>query len=359
MAEEDVAGALIAALGAQGEHIDDGRFTLDATKAQAKLREYQLGDPHGYLLLLVEAAWLGTRDRDPGRRARIDIECGVTTTVVFDSPSFTSQALGNLFGVALGDATGLGGDRQATRVLQLIGLAANSALALEPRRLSIEVVAPDGRIHRAEITVDGIEVTTLEQSAPVPEVRFVFEGTRLGNLGAGEITTTRPTAERALVSTRCRLSSFEIRVDGKRVSLGPKVEFDGKGEREVVLLGEDRIGTLGFEPEFGVAKARVINRGVEVEPIRLRGPDGLLAVIEVDLPMDLSRSQLLKDAALEAVMAAIQAAIARLPNQNRPINWRAVRTGDGAMFVVLGLIVAGAVGLAALLVLAVQMLASG
>jgi hypothetical protein len=42
--------------------IDEGAFTLDPAVALAKLRSHQLSDPHAYVLLLVEAAYLAAAD---------------------------------------------------------------------------------------------------------------------------------------------------------------------------------------------------------------------------------------------------------------------------------------------------------
>ena len=319
---DDVAGELIAALGSEGEYVDDGVFTLDAAKAQAKLREYQLLDPHGYLLLLVEAAWLATRDRGPDRRARIAIDTGATTRVVFDAISLPKQGLANLFGVAIGDATGLDGDPTRTRVLQLLGLAANSALALEPREIWIEAQDEAGRMLRAKVGEAGVEVEVRDvDPSPIHEVCFELRGHRLG--------MDRPAKEREVVSARCQHSKLEIRLDDQRVSRGWDADIDPEqGPSGPVTLSGAVIGAAGYCAGFDDPQAFIVNRGVTVETLRPPGPAGLVAVVEVDLPMDLSRSQLQRGREYEAVERAIKAALRGLPSTRIRFNWSAIKTGD-------------------------------
>jgi hypothetical protein len=57
-----VAGSLIAALEQGGELVEAGEFSIDAAQALVKLRDYQLVDPHGWVLLLIEAAVLAGQD---------------------------------------------------------------------------------------------------------------------------------------------------------------------------------------------------------------------------------------------------------------------------------------------------------
>ena len=335
---DDVAGSLIAALGSEGEYIDDGVFTLDAVKAQAKLREYQLSDPHGYVLLLVEAAWLATRDRGPDRRARIAISAGATTRVVFDAISLPERGLANLFGVAIGDTSGLDADVTQIRVLQLLGLAANSALALEPRALTIEAQDEAGRTLRASVTADGVELEVVDaEPSPVREVQFVFRGSRLA--------LDRMEKEQELVRARCKYSALEIRLDGERVSRGWGADIDPEqGPNGPVKLAGVEIGAAGYCVGFDEPRAFIVNRGVTVETLRPPGQAGLVAVVEVDLAMDLSRSQLQRGAEYDAIERAIQDALRGLPSARIRFNWSAIRTGDSRIvvfFVVFALIFVG------------------
>ena len=52
------AAELIAGLQSDAEFDSDGGFSLDREKAREKMRQFQLADPHRYVLLLVEAAVL-------------------------------------------------------------------------------------------------------------------------------------------------------------------------------------------------------------------------------------------------------------------------------------------------------------
>jgi hypothetical protein len=297
---DGVAGSLIDALAKQGEHYDEGGFTMDPAVALAKLREHQLADLHGYVLLLVEAAWIAG-DSEHG----VHINTGATTTAAFDGVTLEAAALRELFTAALASLHRVEGEElRRRRVLQLLALAANSALRLVPLAITIDARDASGKVWRARIDPSG-ELTV----EPGPQlghaaIRFSLQGGGLLGLG-------RPAAERNLLVERCRCSSFLIFVDGRRISHGPGILIRRGHQRPIRLDGRE-IGLAGHGADLLAPPTHIaVNRGVSVKIPGIPGPLGIVSVVEVDLPMDLSRQQLLLGPELEAVEQAIRKAVAK------------------------------------------------
>jgi hypothetical protein len=297
VSDDDVAQSLIADLANDGEHVDDGTFTLDAAGAVRKLREHQLGDPHGYLLLLVEAAWLAAEKLD---RATVRIVPGQTTSISFSGISLEPDSLRELFQTALGRFDRLEGEAlRRARVLQLLGLAANNALALEPKQITIDASNEHGECHRVSIDPSGTLTVEPGGSAPPCWVRFVFRGP----LFPPGIWLFRMEKERKVLE-RCRYTRLAVLLDGDLIS-----QQWYRPRSVPVMLDGREIGCI-HSPGGGVTDTWIVNRGIaSTDPYcRWRG---LEVVVEVDLPMDLSRAQLLQGAQLEAVRQAIRDAKTR------------------------------------------------
>lgn len=337
---EDVASALIEGLADEGEYVDDGGFTLDPAAALAKLRAHQLDDPHAYLLLLVEAAWLAGHRRSEGG-ARISL--GSTTSVTFRGLALAHGVLPDVFTVALvGNVDALEGDaRTQARILQLLGLAANAALALEPKQLVITAIDAERRATRVTVTPAGtltVEEPTDETMQP-GTVQFSLHGSGLGR--------KRNQAELALLRERCRHTTLPIWVDEELLSRGLAVDLKVQpgarvGEAAALIQTDVRyrgevIGVAGHTTDPSASPQVVfVNRGVAiVEPLRERG-GGLQAVVEIDLPVDLSRKQLVEGAELEAIRFGIRAAVTRLAPPAEPP--RPAKPSSAGPFVVAGVI---------------------
>jgi hypothetical protein len=312
--EDDVAKTLTAALADEGEHVDDGTFTLDAAGAYRKLREHQLANPHGYVLLLVEAAWLAA---DPLDQGVIRIVPGQTTTISFSGVALEPDSLGELFQAALGRFNQLEGEAlRRARILQLLGLAANNALALGPKQIHptlrgrsallrsgiiIEASNAKGDCHRVSIDPSGALTLEPVGSRQPCRVRFVFSGPLLDVFGG------RMTAERQLLE-RCRHTRLAVFVDDELVS--QKADIDGEGGIAVpVMLDGRKIGLV--RSRDGSRATWIVNRGVAISDPPTR-QSRMQAIVEVDLPMDLSRAQLLQGPELEAVRQAIREAQAQV-----------------------------------------------
>ena len=321
MSDDDVAQSLIASLAQQGQHVDDGGFTLDPSAAYRKLREHQLDDPHRYVLLLVEAAWLAAEDLD---NAQLRIELGAASLAgsasVFDFQGLPLErgSLQHLFAAALGGTGKLQGEAlRRARILQLLGLAANAALALQPKRLILE--SSDAHGHRERLRIEPDGQLTLEPGKPSAPgwVRFMFCGPMLSR--------ARSQRERALLDRHCRYTRLAIHVDHHLISQRTDVDLDrgvdahtGNPITAPVMLDGRAIGIIGpHRNPHASTNTWIVSRGVAIADPSSATP-GLQAVIELDLPLDLSRKRLQQGPKLDAVRAAIHDARARVAEPAAP-----------------------------------------
>lgn len=310
-ASEDVASSLIEALAGGGEHVDDGVFTLDPAKARQKLREYQLAEPLAYVLLLVEAAHIADTRSTPSR-PRIDFGLGSTTRASFRGVVLSDEQLCNPFSAVFRGSNDLAGDELVrTRVLQLLGLAANAALAAGAERLEIQNTDAEKRSRCVTIDRNGETQLELREStdASVPGhtvFRFVGGGLQIG----------RAAKELALLQAHCELASIPITVDGERIDAGQKAAFAGFRRVQTTSIAIDDHGIVGTAARLGAepAKALILTRSVLAETIELENcRPGFIAVVDVDLRKDLSQRRVLRDEQFEPVLGAILRAEERLP----------------------------------------------
>jgi len=297
-----VAGQLIDALTREARFVDDGSFTLDPSKAREKLREYQLVNAHGYILLLVESAWIA------GASA-IDISCGRTSVAEFAGVSLTRAQLENVFTSVFLDTSELSGEPlAAARIQQLLGIAANAALSLGPERIEIDNVDGEGRLNRMTVSTDGsyaCERVGEGGSQDTPgRTRFVVSD-------ASE--TDRDDHEVALIRERCRYASFAVNLYGQRMSAGPRRALLGLRTERIRLDDGTVIGLAGRRPEREPGKLLLLTRGVWSETITLDDArPGFVAVADADLRKDLSQRGVLRGEAFDTVIRAVMRAHAQV-----------------------------------------------
>ena len=346
----DVASGLIDALRGEAEAVDSGAFTLDPAAALRKLRAHQLDDPHAYVLLLVEAAWLAGRGRPEGG---VEVELGRTTVAEFRGLALAPDLLPNLFTAALAgprpsEGEGEGEAVTRARVLQLLGLAANAAMALAPEAVVVESSSSAGEVTRVRLAADGAPTIEIgaERGVWAPgRIRFELHRRRGSD--------RRNQAERALLRERCRYTSLPVRIDGLLASVGPAGDLvdagkpkPGAGPTRTSIGGEGAaIGVAGHTRDRAAeAGAWIVNRGVGLREPLDRFRVGVRAIVEVDLPVDLSRKQLLASPELDAIRADIRVAVERLAPPKRPAPPEPKRSF--ALVLVLAVFVLAVIGLA-------------
>lgn len=222
------ADELIAGLATDAQFDSDGSFSLDREKAREKMRQFQLADPHRYVLLLVEAAVL--------RGA---------TTIVFDIDADDMQMrfdaalswadLDELYGALFINRT-----TDEIRARRELALACNAVMALNPRWVRIESFTraeEGGGAGAAQGMLSGIgaelrsdskdEITKLDK--PTREFEdmphtwtsiHVKERFRPGLLVRFLRDMGGSIPEEQLLRSRCQHAATSITLDGVRISEG-------------------------------------------------------------------------------------------------------------------------------------------
>lgn len=294
----DVTRSLVAELERGGELVDHGVFSIDANQALAKLRDHQLSDPHAWILLAIEAGVLAGAERvEVSGEGELVIELGLVEL----HPDELEQLYAWVFAEIDGSLDAR--ERGRRRALQQLALACNTALGRQPDALILESYDGEGRGARL----------TLTPARPLGELERDVVGPPGARMHAKGLAGAR---ERELVRERCGPTTHDIRLGHERVSRGPGALIVG---HELEAAREQ----LGFTPSprtrpFVDARGQTIGRwgnayqvdaypslaivcnGVMVERIDLRSPllgpldhelDGnFVAVVERDLPRDLSQS---------------------------------------------------------------------
>jgi hypothetical protein len=309
-----------------------GGFSIDPEKAREKLRQYQLADPHRYVLLLVEAA----------------VSCGASKLefeidsddlhLRFDGAHFRYEQLENIYGSLFASVGEVAVDERARlRGLRQLAFAINSAMALNPRfvrvvsvhedrtgtRLELRPDAPD-RIERLAASNEhtpGNWIHVKDRFRPGLVVQF-FRSIR-GNL-----------AEVQLLREHCRWSRTPVLVNHEQIS-GP-MEFKREHWTSIEVLDPPEGGARIGQAVLGLVRAKhsglaepsavLLANGVMIERVSVPGGVPGFAAI-VDSPRfgkDVSQTKLLRDEDFELVMQAILAA------QGRTLHRLAERCAAGA-----------------------------
>ncbi len=336
---EPIAGQLIAELERGGQLVDEGDFTLDASKAFERLRDQQIADPREYILRLVEAAALAGADPIVLERSMGGLELELGPLVL------RRDDLEQLY-AALLRSDGDGSQRQRGRVLQQLALAVLAGLRLELRSIEIESVDAAGAGVLLEATPEQPlgQLEVIERGQPGSRVRVRRS---LASVGA----SLEWLGELELVHQRCRLAGRRISIDERWVSSGWSSSLAAfAGEHEQVCKGcrfairdaEGRqIGVAGVRSSVAMsakagrsgagvrlassgAGARLASSGagarlalhsngvlLERLPLDSLGPrahEGFIALLDLDLPKDLAHNRVRRGPELDELLQAVERA---------------------------------------------------
>lgn len=182
--------------------VEEGNFRLDWTRALDKVKRFQLTDPHRYVLELAQCAIAGGATKIEVRTDSDDV------VVSYDAPIHERAHLQQLFDYLFSQ------DRKFAALKQL-ALAVNSALALEPRFITVD--SADGESgHRLRLTSH-----TDAAIEPLAD-EHMLRGTRVHVRDRltwkilVEFFRTR-TAEGKHLAEGCALAPIPVLLDGKDV----------------------------------------------------------------------------------------------------------------------------------------------
>jgi hypothetical protein len=309
----DVAERLIASLEAEAEIVDHGEFTIDQAKAREKLRDYQLADPHAWVLLVVElAALLGAR------AVYFDYTQPDRTQIRFRSGAFAREQLAEPLSGVFAATEGAGEAERARRsAWQKLAIAINALLG---RATRIELACLDGQGKGPRMTWTGdpegaVVLDELERDAEHAGNHLIVVLDGRGDVGH------HVERETALLRRACRCSPLLVMAGSEKLSHGWKAVFDPERKRDddeeppaitTLTIRDDEFRAIGLAAQTSSrtnARLRVQANGVFAEDIELEGcRRGFLANAELDLARDLAQSQVLRDAAFERMLRYVRAA---------------------------------------------------
>ena len=236
--------------GRQGaQEVDRGSFRLDWERALDKIKDFQLADPHAYVLELVQAAVAGDA-------TAIEVSTDADDVVLsFDGQPYSEHDLQHLFDNLFAQGP------QATRLRQM-ALGINAALALKPRFITVD--SGDGqRGHRLLLTdLQQISITPLG-----PELALAGTRVHVRDRASWKVLSRamrRESAEGALLAQRCPQLPVPLLLNGhdlRRPLAGQALarhEFDRAGVSGALQLLDPR----GVQPELWLCL-----NGVRVEPL--------------------------------------------------------------------------------------------
>lgn len=300
---------LIDSLRGEGVRAEPGEFTLDRKVALEKLEKYQLVDPQGYVLELVQAARL---------KGATYIDFDIDTDDMrmrFDGRPFTGPELKEVYGSVFRSERD-----DDTRALQQLALGLNGARGLRPRWIRVESGA-GGELSRLQIRgrrgVDRITQTQQEPST-LPEGRAVVTEIHVkGRLRLAlirrffaNLATVLP--EQLTLHERCRFASFEIRLNGHPISHG--LTLPTAAGREPID-GEGIQGEAGLTAGLHPPRVHWVLHGALIctEELPEQGGEGFEAVVEVNgLRKDVSQANVVHDEQYTAALHRVRVAWAKL-----------------------------------------------
>lgn len=271
-------------LRAEGTLVARGEFELDRQKAREKLGEFQLADPHHYVLELVIAGHL--LGADP---IRVDVHTN-ELEVVLENVSLTTEALEHLYDRAFSDRT----DRRS-RGMWHLALGLTAVEGLHPQEVCVRSIAAGQRsVLRQFDAADELEVQPDESGREALEIH-VREPFRPAHIIEFFERQAHRLPEQVALRTRCRHSSRAVYLDGDRVSRG--MQLPEQVRNRVAFQTPLEHGVVGLIPNRDEVVVEILQHGLKVTehrlPARLCGAH--LVVETTRLTKDLSRDSFVRN----------------------------------------------------------------
>lgn len=328
---EEVSEALVAGFEAEGELVDEGAFTIDREAALAKLRSFQLAEPQAFLLAWVEAAVLAKVDavRITSVGTRLCVELGRRAL----APELLTGLLEGLADFRKPE----GVDANTARVLELLAIGCLAASGLAGRNLLVESFDEAG------------EGGALEIDAEHPFGRWIAVS---GDPGLRAKVDVEHGEALDLLRERCRISRVPILLDEEKISNEPDRAVVSEAGRAGLVIAFCRLRAIrGSTLPYGAAartleaedpaRVTLICNGVRMASVELQGAaPGFFAIVDLDLPRDLSRDKLRESPELEALLAELREVDAQLqagrgtevPPKPLPRPWHGCASMIGTFF---------------------------
>lgn len=272
-----------------------GRFTLDAAKAREKMKQYQLTDPHLYVLQVLQGA-IASGATFAHVKTDAD-DCWVR----HDGRPLSAEQLGALFHSLFAS------DRDVdARPLRELAIGLNALTGLNPSSVRLECW--DGAAGAALTLRDGTESVQPLAACPWPEggagvhlhVRQRHSWRTLARFFTGQ-------PEAAAVRNSCRWSPVPITVNGERVNaepdLGPHVlvrDLEGPGFRARLVVPQAPADSSTVDVVLN--GVRMPRKELKPVPLEVRA-----VVWATGLTKNASQSDVVDDAAWKGLATSLRA----------------------------------------------------
>lgn len=275
--------ALIAGLETGATLVDTGRFSVDWPRAVQMMGSRALGDPAEWLALVVQSGVLlgaGMVDIRFGKK-----ECEVD----FKEVAMSLSELSDLWSMLDQES-----DTPRRSALYKLALAFATLLTHGAERLEVEV---PGHLAVYSEAAHTTHETTMQECRT--RLRVVF-----GN-AADAIRSTKVTSS---IRTRAILSETNIAFDGESVTTGWHAILNHHIPRVKIHDSEGKLIGMGGYP-IGRAEPSmllVLVGGLRVEEVELPNCNaGFIAVVDCDLPLDLSQRHVVRGKRFEDVVQRV------------------------------------------------------
>lgn len=285
---------LTAELRAAGTAAGEGGFSLDREKAREKLRQFQLADPHRWVLLVVQA--LVARGA-----TSIHVQIDADDVHVFgDGAPLSREDFDELYSSMWATSEHRPGLRE-------LALATNAVMALNPRYLRVDSGDGRGQGVRLELRPGVADRIDPLDSPPVGTHVHAKERFRPGLLVRFMRSREGVLPEQAILRERCGWADVAISLGQQRVSAGVAAMLP-----EAIAVTSGALhGWVAFDPAGTIGTMSVVRLGVLLAQHALPHPNfaGARAVLIADrLRTDASMSDVVRDGEYDAFVAALASA---------------------------------------------------
>ncbi|MBA2660648.1 MAG: hypothetical protein H0U74_00010 [Bradymonadaceae bacterium] len=271
-----------------GQAVAAGEFVLDQEQARKKLQEFQLVNPHDFVLEFVKAAHLlGAKAID----FTIDTdELGMR----FDGKALSKRELSLLYSSPFSQRASA---RQ--QALRHLAIGVNAAQGLGLRELLIQAGGPSP--HGVRLLGDQVEALDGLKPIEVATRIYLRERARPGHLVRFWDMLRDDLPEAQLLRERCLYSQIPISINGQRISHGHALA--GEALAPVEITGDGVHGRLAMLVKAETITTHILQHGVliatDVRPAELVGAHAI--VDSARLSLNLSQSAFLEDAPWHAL----------------------------------------------------------
>lgn len=288
----DTTSALILGLEAEATFVDKGKFSVDWPRAVQLMGSHALRDPAGWLSLVVQSGvLLGA--------TVVDISFGKEDCQVdLKGVELSVGELSDLWAML-----DLGADTRRQSALYKLALALATLLTWGVKSIEIEI--------------PGHTIKYAAKKHSVDESRAHLDRTRMRVVFDDASDAIRSTRVTSSILTRCVLSETNISFDGESKTVGWHAIFDqGAPRTDIHDSNGTLIGTCGFRAQRATpATLLVLVGGLRVEEVPLPDCDeGFAAVVDCDLPVDLSQQHLVRGERFDEVIRCAMDAYAKAPS---------------------------------------------